>query len=140
MAYLDARRVRSGTWCELWLNGQKVAECFKHQAKKTYTKEEIPIPGQLETDTKVLSAKGTGSISIHDVSDDLARQITEARSSGMDPRFTIVDKVADPDSPNHRRVAYTGVSFDEAILSDWETGKVTSRVYPYTYVKEEFID
>lgn len=135
----DARRIRSGSWSELWINGTKVAECFRHQAKRTYTKEDIHLPGQLETDTKITSSKGTGSISLYNVSDDLSREITESRSAGKDPRFTIVDKEADPDSPNHRRTAYTGVSFDEAVIADWEAGKVSPREYPYTYVKEEYI-
>ena len=60
-----ATRVISGTWGEMWLEGEKVAECYKLQAKRTFNKEKVPMCGQMEVDTKILNIEGTGSVGLY---------------------------------------------------------------------------
>ena len=50
-----ANRVMSGTWGELWLDGEKFADVYKFQAKRTANKEKIALCGQMATDTKTMS-------------------------------------------------------------------------------------
>ena len=38
---LDAALVRSGTWGQLWLDGELVAECYGCQIKLNKTKEDV---------------------------------------------------------------------------------------------------
>ena len=59
---LEAKRVASGTYGELWWDGEKIAECYKFEAKYTKNKEDVAMCGQFITDSKVTSAKGTGTI------------------------------------------------------------------------------
>ena len=37
MAFDNAKRVMSGTWGEVWLDGDKVAEAYGLQLRKSYT-------------------------------------------------------------------------------------------------------
>ena len=63
MSTIDsAKRVMSGTFGELWWDGDMVAECYKFTAKYTNSKEAINLPRQMVEDSKVMGSKGTGSM------------------------------------------------------------------------------
>ena len=47
----SAKRVISGTWGEVWIDGELVAECTACQAKYTYNKETVPMCGQISRGT-----------------------------------------------------------------------------------------
>lgn len=135
-----ANRVISGTWGEVLLNGEKVAECYKCQAKRTYNKEKIPLCGQMETDTKIMSTEGTGSLGLYKVSSRMAVLVGNVVSAGSDPRFTIISKLADPDAYGAERVAIYNVSFDDETIADWEAGVVGKVECPFTFTRREFLD
>ena len=46
MAFDSAKRVISGTWGEVWLDGEYVGECYALQAKHAFTKEDVQQCGQ----------------------------------------------------------------------------------------------
>ncbi|MEG1777335.1 MAG: phage tail tube protein [Angelakisella sp.] len=137
---LTGNRVMSGTWGELWLDGDYVAEAYKCQAKVAFDKEEIKLAGQMMTDQKVLSAKGTGTIGMHKVNSRMARKIGERILDGRDVRFTVISKLDDPDALGAERVAYKNVSFDDLTLSDFEVGVAGKIETPFTFTDFEFLD
>ena len=57
----SAKRVINGTYGEVWVDGEKVAETTACQAKVAKNKETIYLCGKFMTDTKATSASGTGS-------------------------------------------------------------------------------
>ena len=61
----SARRVISGTWGELWIDGEKVAEVSACQAKVALNKETVNLCGRFMTTHKAMSASGTGSLTLH---------------------------------------------------------------------------
>ncbi len=105
MANMEARNVMSGTWGELWLDGNKVAEVKKFQAKMEFTKEDIIIAGQMGTDTKYMGYKGKGSITLYHVSSRMHKLIGEKIKRGSEPRFVAISKLNDPDSYGAERIA-----------------------------------
>lgn len=136
----NTARVMSGTWGEVWLDNEYVAEAYKMQAKIGYNKEEIAVCGKMGVDVKVTSYKGTGTLGMHKVNSRMARKIGEAIRNGRDIRFTIISKLNDPDSYGAERVAIRNVSFDDLTLADWEAktpGKIES---PFTFTDYEFLD
>ena len=58
----SAKRVISGTWGEVWLEGDKVSECYGLQAKVSFNKEDIALCGQMASDKKVTGIACTGSL------------------------------------------------------------------------------
>ena len=129
----SAKRAISGTWGELWLDGEKVAECYGLQAKITYNKEEVAICGQPLVDTKVMSAKGTGSIKLHHVYSRMIELIGDSGANGRDRRFILISKLADPDAYGTERVALSNLSFDDLTIADWEAAKRGVRECPFTF-------
>lgn len=135
-----ASRVISGTWGELWLDNESVADVYKFQAKRTANKEKIALCGQMATDTKTMSTEGTGSIGMYKTTSLMNIKVGDALEDGKDLRFTLIAKLADHDAYGAERVAIYNVSFDDETISDWEAGVVGKIECPFTWTKREFLD
>ena len=135
-----AKRVLSGTWGEVWLEGEKVSECYGLQAKITYNKEDVALCGQMGVDYKVKSYKGTGSLRMHKVSSRMAKLIGEKIRDGQDVRFTIISKLADPDSNRAEPVVLKNAGFDDLTLADWEADTLGKVEAPFTFTNYEYLD
>lgn len=137
---MDAKRIMNGTWGEIWLDDEYIGECYGLTAKIAFNKESISLPRQLAEDTKVTGWKGTGTVKLYKVNSRMAIKLKEMVKDGLDLRFTIISKLADPDAAGSERVALKNVSFDDLTLQDWEVkqpGKVES---PFTFTNYEFLD
>ena len=136
----SAKRVVSGTWGEVWLDDDKVSECYGLQAKASFNKEEIALFGQMASDKKLTSIDCTGSLRLHKVTSRMAQAIGESIRNGRDVRFTIVSKLKDPDAYGAERVVLRNVSFDDLTLADWEAKSVGKVECPFTFTDYEFLD
>jgi len=137
---MKSKRVINGTFGELWVEGKKVGECKGLTAKLEFNKEDVNLPRQLATDKKVMGWEGTGTVTMFKVNSRMANLLEEQAKEGKDLRFTIVSKLADPDSYGAERVAVKGVSFDDLTLADWETGGMTDVENPFTFTDYKFYD
>lgn len=135
----SAKRVISGTFGEVWLDGEKVAECTACQLKVNKNKETVNLCGQFMTDTKATSANGTGSLTLHKVDSGFIQKQGDVQS-GVDHRFTIISKLKDPDSYGAERVAVYNVSFDDLTLADWQAATLGSVTAPFTFSRYELLD
>ena len=136
----SAKRVASGTFGELWYDGEKVSEVFKFQAKAAINKEEVPMCGEMWIDTKVKNVKGTGSMGLYKVNSRMAIKIANAISEGKDVRGTIIGKIDDPDAYGAERVAVNNVSMDDLTLADWEAGVLGKVETPFTFRGFKYLD
>ena len=118
--FTEGKRVINGTWGEVWLDSELVAECYGLQLKVSTQKEDVFLCGQMMKDKKVTATEGTGSLRLYKSSSIMAKKLATAISSGRDLRFTIISKLADPDAYGAERVSVSGVSFDDLTLADWE--------------------
>lgn len=137
---MDARRVISGTWGQVWLDGDLVAECYGAQAKAKFNKEDVPMCGRMGVDKKITSIEYTGSLKLHKVGSRMALAIGEKIRNGEDVRFTVISKLKDPDAYGAERVALKNVSFDDLTLFDWEAKNVGKVECPFTFTDYEFLD
>ena len=98
MSKLTGNRVMNGTWGEVWMDSDYVGEAYGCQGKVSFNKEDVNFCGQLATDTKITSTKGTGSLKLYKVSSRMANKIGDNIKKGIDTRFTVISKLADPDA------------------------------------------
>lgn len=136
----NAKRVISGTWGSVWLDGDHVAECYGLQAKVKFNKEPVPICGRMANDQKVTSIECTGSMRLHKVSSRMAKAIGDYIKDGRDIRFTVISKLNDPDAYGAERVVLSNVSFDDLTLMDWEAKSVGKVECPFTFTDYDFLD
>lgn len=138
-AAIPANRVMTGTWGEVWVDGEPWAELSAAQAKFTYNKSPVNMCGAMAEDAKVTSVKGTGSITVAKV---FTRNNTQADSllEGRDVRATIVMKLDDPDAYGAERVALYNVSFDDETIMDFSHGQPGKTTHPFTFTRREWLD
>lgn len=140
MNRIKGNRVINGTWGEVWLDGEYVSECYRLQAKINFNKEDVPLCGQMATDKKITSVSCTGSMRMHKVNSRMALAIGEKIKNGIDPRFTVISKLDDPDAYGAERVVLRNVSFDDLTLADWEVARNGSIEAPFTFTDYDFLD
>lgn len=134
-----AKRSLNGLWGEVWIDGEKIAECTACQLKVSKNKETINLCGQFMSDTKATSGSGTGSLTLYKVDSGFAQKMSDLQS-GIDRRFTVISKLKDPDSWGAERVAAYNVSFDDLTLADWQAATVGKVTTPFTFSRYEFLD
>lgn len=135
----SAKRVINGLYGEVWVDGEKIAECTACQAKVAKSKDTIYLCGQFMTDTKATSASGTGSLTMHKVDSGFIQRSRDLQS-GVDARGTVITKLRDPDAWGAERIALYNVSFDDVTLADWQAATVGSITAPFTYSGYELLD
>lgn len=134
------KHIMSGTWGQLWLDDEFVAECYGMQAKVSYNKESVFIGGQMGEDSKVMSYKGTGSVRLHKVNTRMGRLLSDKIKNGIDVRFKLISKLDDPDAAGAERVAIRNVSFDDLTLIDWENNTMGKVECPFTFTDWDYLD
>lgn len=137
---VETKRICNGTFGEIWLDGDLVAECKKAQAKVEFQKEEIKQCGNWYTDHKVTGVAGTGSLTLFKVNSRMGKKIQSAINNNIDLRFTIISKLADPDAYGSERVSISGVNFDDLTLFDWEAATPGEVEVPFTFTGYKYLD
>lgn len=137
---IDANRVINGTFGEVWLDGDKVSECFGLEAKVEIDKEEISICGKLGTDTKMMGYKGTGSLKLHKVNSRMMIKLSDQVKAGVNPRLQILSVLKDPAAYGAERVLIKDACFDDLILANWEAKAKGEIECPFTFTDWELLD
>lgn len=137
---MEAKRVINGKWGEVWIDQEKIGECYGFQAKISFKKEDIQMCGQMGSDKKITGWDGTGSIRMHKVNSRMASKLLRLILEGKDVRFTVIGKLADPDAYGNERVAIKNVSFDDLTLQDWEANQPGKTEAPFTFSNLEYLD
>ena len=135
----SAKRIPNGTYGSVWMDGERLAECYGCQAKVEVSVDTINLPGEFMEHQKPTSGRGTGSLMLYKVDSGMLRRL-ESIQNGVIPEGTVVSKLADPDSAGAERIAYYGVQFSDLTLADWQaaaSGKVTA---PFTFTGYELLD
>ena len=135
----SAARVMSGSHGEAWMDDDLCGETLGLQAKVSVNKEDVPMCGQFMVDTKVMSAKGTGTIRFHKVNSRMAIKMSDNIRNGKDTRVKLISKLDDPDAYGAERVAFYNVSLDEEAIMDWKAGGTTEITIPFTFTEREWL-
>lgn len=133
-------RVINGTFGEVWLDGDKVAEAYGLTAEVEIDKEDVPICGKMGTDTKMMGYKGTGTIKVYKVNSRLIIKLSEQLKQGINPRFQILSALKDPAAFGAERILIKDAAFDKLTLANWEAKQKGEVESPFTFTDWEPID
>lgn len=136
----SAARVISGTHGQAWMDDELCGETLGMQAKVAANKEEVPMCCQFMVDTKLMSAKGTGTIRFHKVNSRMAVKMSDNLKAGKDTRVKLVSLLNDPDTYGAERVVIYDASFDDLTLADWELAAKGQIECPFTFTRWDFLD
>lgn len=135
----SAKRIINGTYTQVWVDGQLIAECTACQAKVSKSKTTVNLCGQFMEDTKAVSASGSGSLTMYKVDSGAIDQERDLQQ-GVDRRYTVISNVADPDALGAERIAYYNVSFDDLTLADHKAATLGTITRPFTFTRYELLD
>lgn len=112
MDKVRGNRTLSGTWGEVWINGDKVFELSKIEMKTSTNREDVQIG--IDVDSKLTGLKGEFTLTTRKVFSRWTEHALELQK-GIDKRIQIVCKLADPDATGGQIERY---SFDNCWLND----------------------
>lgn len=137
---INTERIINGTFGELWLDGDKVAEAYGLDARVEISKEDVDVCGSLGTNTKMMGYKGTGSVKLHKVNSRMAIKISDKLKQGINPRFQILSALKDPAAYGAERVLVKDAAFDDMTLANWEAKQKGTVEAPFTFTDWEYLD
>ena len=133
-------KVFNGTFGELWIDDYYLAEVTGLEAKISLKKSEVSQTGTLFTGYKVTGIDGKGTVKLNKVSSYFIMKMSKNMKAGKATVCTIVSKLADPEADGTERIKFTGCTFDELTLANWEAGKLGEESYPFTFTGWEVLD
>ena len=140
---ITSDRVVNGSYGELWLDGEKMAEVYGLDAQMEVMKAEVPMCGMNGgVGKKYTGWNGTGSLRFNKVSSTFSKKQAEAIKEGIPLVSTIISKLADPSvaKHGHERIELKGVQFDTISLAQWEAGQLIQHEVPFTFEDFNFLN
>ncbi|NNG67344.1 phage tail tube protein [Caldanaerobacter subterraneus] len=135
-----AEQVINGTFGEVWINGEYVAEVTGLEAKVTLEKSEVNIVGKLSKGYKVTGYEGKGTLKLNKVTSRFIKLMNDNMKQGKQTVCTIVSKLADPNALGAERIVIKDATFDELTLANWEARKLTEESVPFTFTDWDVLD
>lgn len=133
-------QVWSGTWGEVWIDGEYFAEVTAFRANVKLDKQEINKVRTLAKGYKIVGITCTGSVKLNKVSSALLKRISANLKLGKATVMTIIAKIDDPDAIGAERVAIKDATFDEIDLANWEVKKIVEENLPFTFSDWDVLD
>lgn len=135
MAKLKGFNQISGSWGQLWWNGDLIIEVDSFEAKVTAEREDVPIAGSMDIDSKITALKGEGSFKVKKVYTRSINRMLDSWRKGSDVRSQLVGLLSDPDTVGKQkeRVAINNVWFNEVTLMQFEHGQKLEREFPFGF-------
>lgn len=112
MAKLRGNQHLSGTWAEMWVDGQLILEFKKIETKVTANREDVQT--DIDVDSKLTGLKGEINITISKVYSSY-NSVMKNYTKGKDVRSQVIAKMADPDAVNGQLERW---SFDNVWWND----------------------
>lgn len=133
MSGLSANRVLSGSFAEIWVDGNRIAEASGIQLTVKLIRSEVQIG--MDVDSKITGCRGEGQLRLRQVFSRFF-DVMENAAAGVDMRVTITTALKDPDSMNGEEERYSvdNVALDSLPLVNYATGKVNEQVIPFRFL------
>lgn len=129
----NAQQVISGTWGQVWYDGEYMAELIACKAEVGYKKSPVSQVQKMIDGQKITGLEPKGELKFHHVNSTVMKKENDAIKAGKTPVHTIISNVTDPDAIGSERVAYYNCVLDKMILTDFEAGKLSERSYGFTF-------
>ena len=136
MSGLSANRVLSGSFAEIWVDGNRIAEASGIQMTVKLIRSEVQIG--MDVDSKITGCRGEGQLRLRQVFSRFF-DVVENAAAGTDLRVTITPALKDPDSMNGEEERYSvdNVALDSLPLVNYATGKVNEQIIPFRFLPSD---
>lgn len=138
----QAKNVINGTYGSIWVDSEKINECYGLKATIELKREDVKMVGNAWGGKKLIGFSGKGSIKMNKVTTRFAAKIFDIINTGMDAVFEIQSMLADPDAVGKGKetIVLKNVIFDELTLQDWEAEKAGTYEIPFSFSGADYQD
>lgn len=133
MTGFDDNQVWSGTWGQVWIDGELMSEATAFRAEVNLNYEDVKRTRTLMTGKKLTGLEGEGEITLHKVSSYVMNKVAENIKKGIVPDITIESSIQDPAGIGEERIAVKHVKFEKITLADWEAGTLAEESYSFSF-------
>lgn len=140
MKELRPEQVINGSWGEVWLDGDYMAEITGFEAKIEIEYEDVNRPRKLGKGKKMIGFEGAGSLKFHKVTSRFIRLISEKLKEGRQVSVTIISKLDDPDSLGAERIVVKNATFTDLTLANWEAKTKGEGESPFNFDDWDLLD
>ena len=121
MSKLRGNRTLAGTWGEIWVDGELIAELSKIEVKVSANREDVQL--DIDVDSKMTGIKGEFTLTIKKAYTRY-NKVLESWKKGVDLRSQIITKLADPDATNGQQERYSidNCWYNDLPLVNYEKG------------------
>lgn len=133
MTGIDESQVWLGTWANVWVDGDIMAEATAFRAQVNANYEDVQMAGKLMKGKKLTGLEGEGELKLHKVSSYVMKKVAENIKKGIVPDITIESSIQDPAGIGEERIAVKHVKFEKITLADWERGSLGEEDYSFSF-------
>ena len=133
-------QVINGTFGEVWVNGDFVAEALGLTAEIAIEYEDINMPRKLGKGKKMMGFEGTGNIKLNKVTSRFIKILSDNLKAGRQTAITIISKLDDPDALGAERVVIKNATLDGLTLANWEAKTKGEQETAFAFDDWEFLD
>lgn len=140
MAGYSTKEVLNGLFGEVWIDGDYVQEITSFEATISTKTETVTQSGKLFDGTKIVGLEAKGTLKANKISSRFIKLLADSMATGQQKEFTIISKLADPDSKGTERIKLSGVTFSELTLANWEHKKLAEESLSFNFTGFDVID
>lgn len=133
-------QVINGTWGEVWVDDDYMAEVIGLEAKIKLETTDVNQSRRMSKGQKVTGTEGSGTLKLNKVSSYFIKKMSENMKKGKTTTASIISNLADPDALGNERIKLSGCLFSELTLADWEMKKNGEESIPFTFTDFEILD
>lgn len=126
-------RVINGTFGEVTIGDDYMAEVTGLEAKVTLEKTEVNQTGSLGKGYKVTGIAGKGTVKFNKITSYFIELTSDNLKNGKTTTCDIISNLEDPDSFGAEKIKLKNCVFDELTLANWEAKKMTEESVPFTF-------
>lgn len=133
-------QVINGTYGEVWVDSDYMAEVLSLEAKVKIDQQEVNRVRTLSKGYKTVGIDCTGTLKLNKVDSYFIKKMSDNLKQGKTTECTIISALSDPDAMGAERVKLIGCQFNELALVNWEAKKLGEESIPFTFEDWELLD
>ncbi len=139
MGKIKGNKTLTGSWGEVWVNGEKIWELSKIEQKITANREDVQLG--LDVDSKMTGMKGEFTLTVKKVYTRFW-DIVEDMKKGLDTRVQIISKLADPDAVNAQEERYSTDNcwFNDLPIVNYEMGALIEQEFTGGFTPSDMVN
>lgn len=133
-------RVINGSFGEVWVDNDYMAEAIGLQAKTKLDATEVKMCRTLEKGYKVTGISCDGTLKLNKVTSYFLKKVGDDLKKGKATRMTIITNLEDPEAFGAERIQLNNCIMTELTLADWESGKILEESIPFKFSGFEVLE